>query len=90
MVEPCRDLDLAQEALVAERRGKLGLQDLEGDGAVVLEVLGQIDRGHPAAAEFALDRVAAGEGGLQAREDLVHLELSLLRASSLWPWNDAG
>jgi len=44
------------------------VEDLEGDKTVVLQVTGEIDRRHPAAAELALDRVAAGEGGLQVAE----------------------
>ena len=59
-------LDLALEALGAERGGKLGEEDLEGDGAVVAEVLGQVDDGHAAAAELALEGVAVGEGVAQA------------------------
>ena len=48
--------------------GQLGLKNLEGDGAVVLEILGQKDGGHPSAAELALEPVAAGEGVLESRE----------------------
>src|SRR5712691_8231576 len=90
VLELCRETDLAQEPLGAEDGGKLGAEHLDRDQAVVLHIASEIDRGHPAAAEFARDCVAAGEGGLQAREDLVHLELSLFRASSLWPRNDVG
>ena len=59
-------LDLPEEPLGAERRAEFGPEDLDGDGAVVLEIAGEIDRGHPALAEFALDQVAAGEGGAEA------------------------
>ena len=59
-------LDLLHEALGAEHGGELGLQDLEGDLAVVLEVLGEVDRRHAALAELALDAVAIGEGGREA------------------------
>jgi hypothetical protein len=38
------------------------LEDLEGDRPVVLEVPGQVDRGHPAAAELALERVVILKG----------------------------
>ena len=58
MAEPGGDLDLAQEALGAERGRQLGVEDLERDLAVVPEVLGEVDRGHPAAAELALERIA--------------------------------
>ena len=62
MLEPGGELDLAEEALGAERGGELGMEHLERDRAVVPEVLGQVDGGHAAAAELALDAVAVGEG----------------------------
>ena len=49
-----------QEALAAERRGELGMEDLDGDVAVVLEVAREVDRRHAAAAELALDAVVGG------------------------------
>ena len=58
-------LDLAEEALGAEDGRELGAEDLEGDLAVVLQVVGQVDGGHAAAAELALDRVPVGEGSAQ-------------------------
>ena len=48
MLELCRDPDLAQEPLGADRGGELGLEHLDGDRPVVLEIVGQIDGGHPA------------------------------------------
>ena len=45
MLEVRRRLDLGQEPLGADNRSQLGLEDLEGYVAVVLGVLGQIDRG---------------------------------------------
>jgi hypothetical protein len=59
MVEPGGDLDLAQESVVAQRCGKLGAEHLERHLAVQFQVLGEIDRSHPAAAELALDRVTS-------------------------------
>src|ERR1051325_2782747 len=58
-------LDLAQEPLGANDGGQLGPEDLDGDPAVVLQVLREIDRGHPALAQLALDRVASREGAGQ-------------------------
>ena len=55
--------DLAEEAFRAERMGELRMENLERHRSVVLQVLGEVDRGHPTAAELALDRVAVGEGG---------------------------
>ena len=65
MGEPSGDLDLAQEALGADGGSELGAQDLERDGPIVPEVAGEIDGGHAAASELALDAVAIGQGGRQ-------------------------
>ena len=56
-----RDLDLAGEPVGAEQRAELGAENLDRDLAVVLEIVGQVDRGHAAAAELALEGVAAGQ-----------------------------
>ena len=66
MLELGRKLDLAQEALGAERGGELGAEHLEGDQALVPQVAREIDRGHPALPELALDGVAVGQSGLEA------------------------
>ncbi len=54
-------LDLGEEALGADDGGEFRAQDLDGDGAIVLEVVGQVDRGHAPLAELALDAVAVGQ-----------------------------
>ena len=58
MLQPGGELDLALEPLGAERGGQLGVEHLERDRPVVPEVLGEVDRGHAAAAELALEPVA--------------------------------
>src|SRR5258708_32547986 len=63
MVEPRRDLDLGEEPVRAEHRAQLGPQHLERDLALVLEVLGEVDRRHAARAELALDAVAVAQSG---------------------------
>ena len=55
-------LDLAEEPLGADHRGQLGPQHLDGDLAAVLEVVREIDGGHAALAQLALDAVAVGQG----------------------------
>ncbi len=60
--EAGRDFDLLEKPFRAECRGQLGLQDLDGDFAMMLEVLGEVDRGHPATPQLALEGVALGEG----------------------------
>jgi hypothetical protein len=62
MLQPGDDVDLAEEAVWPERMGQLGMEHFDRDRAVVSEILGEIDRSHPAAPEFALDRVAVAEG----------------------------
>ena len=62
------DLDLAEEPFGTERRRELRVQHLDRNLPVVPQVGGEIDCGHPAAAEFTLDRVAPGEGCLQTGE----------------------
>jgi len=54
------------EALGAHDGGQLGPEHLQGDLAVVFQVLGQIDRCHAALAKLADNAVAALEGGVQA------------------------
>jgi hypothetical protein len=51
-------LDLLHEPLGAEDGGQFGLQDLDRDLAVVLQVLGKPDRGHATLAQLALDPVS--------------------------------
>ena len=58
MLQVRGDADLAQEPLGAERGGELGLQDLERDRAIVLEVVREEDGRHAAAPELALERIA--------------------------------
>jgi len=65
-------LDLAEEALGPDDRGQLWAHHLDRDFAIVLEVLGQVDRGHAALAELPLDAVAVGEGSLQSGHRLGH------------------
>ena len=62
MIEPRRDLDLGEEALRAQHGAQLGPQHLERHLAVVLDVAREVDRGHAARAELALDGVAARQG----------------------------
>jgi hypothetical protein len=60
MLQGCRDLDLPEEAILAQRRGEFLAQQLDGHSALVLQVLGEVDRGHTALAQLALDPVAVG------------------------------
>lgn len=48
------------------------MQDLEGDGSIVLEIMGQKDRRHPTAAQLPIDRVSVGQRVAQAFENRGH------------------
>ena len=63
MIEPRRDLDLGEESLRSEHGAELGAQHLEGDLAIELLVACEIDDGHAAGADLALDDVAVTERG---------------------------
>jgi hypothetical protein len=66
VLEACGGGDLPQKALGPEHGGELRPEDLERDLSLVLQVLGQVDRGHAALTELMLDAVAALEGRVQA------------------------
>ena len=61
MLQRRRRRDLLHEPLGAEHGGEFGLQHLERDLALVLEVLGEIHGRHAALPELALDAVAIGQ-----------------------------
>src|SRR6188768_2138443 len=63
MLQVGRDADLTQEPVPAQCGGKLGVQYLEGDGALMLDVVRQEDGRHAAATELSLDRIPAGKAG---------------------------
>lgn len=67
VIESSGDADLAQEALVGDRAGEVGVEHLDRDVAVVLEIARQEDGRHATAAELALDRVPARERRLKVR-----------------------
>ena len=68
MAELGGDLDLPEEPLRAEHRGQLRPEHLERHLAPVLEVVGEVDGGHAAAAELTLEAVAARERRLKTLE----------------------
>ncbi len=65
-------LDLAEEPLGADDGGEFGAEDLDGDLAVVLEVMREVDGGHAALAELALKAVAVSEGRGEPRAGAAH------------------
>ena len=65
-------LDFAQEPLGTDHGGELGAEHLDGDLAVVLEIVGEVDGGHAALPQFALEAVAVGHGTGQALAGIGH------------------
>jgi hypothetical protein len=49
VIEPCRQLDLAEKTVGPERRREVRMQDFQRDRAIVLPVLSEINRRHSAA-----------------------------------------
>ena len=68
MVEPRGDLDLAQEAIGAERRGELGMKHLQRDKPLVPAVLSEVDGRHSTAPELTVDGVRLRQRGAEALE----------------------
>src|SRR5207244_3648793 len=57
--------DLAQEAIDAEARGELGMEHLDRNRSLVLQVDRQKNCRHPAAADRAVDGVAIREAAFR-------------------------
>jgi hypothetical protein len=66
MLQVGRRLDLGQEALSSDDGSQLRLENLEGDLALVPQVIGEIDGRHAAFAQLSLDAVPTFEGRVQA------------------------
>ncbi len=62
MLETGGDPDFSKEALRTERLHQFGMQDLERDRPLVPKVVGQVDRGHAAAPELALEYIPTSKG----------------------------
>ncbi len=66
------DLDLVEKPLGAEGGGELRAKHLDRHLTMVLHVLGEVDGGHTARAQFTLDGVAVGERTFQLIDLAVH------------------
>jgi hypothetical protein len=58
---------LVRAATSGDKAGRFGLGHRPSRA---VKVLGQVDRGHPAASELALERVAVGQGGRELLQGL--------------------
>src|SRR5688500_8172508 len=76
MLEGGGEADLAHEQV--GQGDQLAANDLEGDWAAVPQVAGEVDGGHAAPAELALDAVAAVEIALKVEGEVGHVT----------PWNE--
>ncbi len=72
MLEIGGRLYFLDEPIGPKNGGKFGPQDLHRHLAVVFQILGEIDRGHAARAEFFLDGVAVGKSRFEAVEGVGH------------------
>ena len=61
MLQAGGDANLAEESLGAEDGAELGIEDLERDAPVVLDVARQVDGGHAAAPDLAIEDVRGAE-----------------------------
>lgn len=68
VLQPGGGSNLGEETFAAERGSQFGEENLDGDVAVMSEVMGEVDGGHPAASEFAHDPIAISEGERQVIE----------------------
>src|SRR5262249_818044 len=69
------DLDLGPEPLRRNAGREFGAEDFDGDQAAVSQVAGEVDRGHAAAPELALDGVSAGAGSVKLLDRVDHTAL---------------
>ena len=70
MVQACGDGNLTQESLGTECGGELGIQDLESDGTIVLQIAGEEHGPHSPAPDLALDTVAVGQRRFEVVQQL--------------------
>ncbi len=78
MREVSGDLDLAEKPLGTDGGGEFGAQHFDRHLAMVFQILGEVDRGHPTSTDLPLDGIAVGEGGGEAVEKVRHCVLALL------------
>jgi hypothetical protein len=83
MLQAGGGLDLAEEPVHADDSAQLRMQDLDGDLAVVLQVLGEIHGGHAALTKLAVETVTVAQRrGEAARDRRAQLRLRVRCRSS--------
>lgn len=73
MLQTGREFDFAEETLGPEHRREFGVQHLDGDTTLVPHIRGQKDGRHAAFADFAIHRVAVGDGGGETIQKSAHM-----------------
>ena len=74
MLQRSGELNFALKPVGAEPGRQLGRKDLDDDLAVESDLLGDKDPAHPAATQLAFEPIAAGEGRLEAGQEVAHSE----------------
>ena len=69
------NFDFLEEPLRTDDRRQLRMQNLDGNFAVVFEILRGIDGGHAAGTEFTLEGVTIGKGRREAVKGVGHRPL---------------
>ena len=69
MLQPRRGADLAQESFAAKRGAQVGMQHLDGDIAIVFEIVREVDGGHAALTQLAFKAVAVAQRSREAVEN---------------------
>ena len=77
MLQASRGADLILESAGTEHGTELGMEHFERDRTIVLEVVGEVDRGHAPAPECALELVPVGKAGLKAGLEFGQGDLSV-------------
>ena len=66
------DLNFPLEPFGSDDAGHFRMEHLDRDGPAIAAVLGEIDRGHSAPADLAIDLVPIGQLGPKPRQDVGH------------------
>ena len=86
VVEASGRLDLPQETLGPQCGRQVRAQHLHRHLPVVLEIFGEIDRGHATGTDFPFDGVPIGQGALEAFDDGRHGAAKLTAAPPTSEW----
>lgn len=82
MLQPGEEFNLAGEPFDSDLGGDFAIEDLDGNQSTVLTVLGEVNRGHPAAPNLATDLIAISEHFI---EDALHFN-----ATHQWQGRQSG